>query len=86
MKANAVPKNPGCPSATENRVPSWPAMESCMTLPEVSSMCQSATTPDGVDPGCTTVVALEVATPEPAELPAVTTSCTVLPTSGDPRT
>ncbi len=47
-------------------------------------MCQRATRPDWVEPGCTTVVGVEVATPEPAELVAVTTTRIVLPTSGAP--
>jgi hypothetical protein len=37
-----------------------------------------------VEPGCTTVVGVEVATPEPAELVAVSTTRIVLPTSAAP--
>src|ERR671931_1745064 len=40
----ALPPNPGTPSWTPNSLPLWPPTESTITLPEVSSMCQSATT------------------------------------------
>ena len=59
----------------------WLPIESCMTVPEVSSMCQSATSPGWVEIACTIVVAAEVALAEPAELVPVTTTRRVRPTS-----
>src|SRR3954470_716427 len=47
LNANAVPANPGAPTVTAFSVPSWPPTASCMTVPAVSSMCQSATPPAG---------------------------------------
>src|SRR4051812_31438014 len=80
-KPNAGPAKPGRPSWTENSVPSWPATESCMTVPDVSSMCHSATTPTLPELAWTTAVAFEVAVAKPTEFEAVTTTRTVLPTS-----
>src|SRR3989442_11710152 len=60
LKPNAVPRYPGCPSVTECRVPVWFPTESCIVVPEVSSMCQSAASPLAA---CTTAVGADVAGP-----------------------
>src|SRR4051794_2537386 len=81
LKPNAVPANPGAPTVTPLSVPSWPPTASCMTVPEVSSMCHSATWPGAGGAG-TRLVAAEVAVAEPAELDAVTATRSVRPASG----
>src|SRR6478736_29420 len=62
VKPNAVPENPGTPTATLFRVPSCPPTASCITVPEVSSMCHWATSPVGGGGVGTTAVGADEAT------------------------
>src|SRR4029077_13416709 len=70
-KPEAVPAKPGKPRATRNSVPMFPLAESFMTVPEVSFMCQRATT-CALGLSCTKRLGREVARAEPEAFAAVT--------------
>ncbi len=81
VKPNAVPEKPRTPTATLFRVPSWPPTASCITVPEVSSMCHWATSPVGGGGVGTTAVGADDATVLPARSRAVTATRSVWPAS-----
>ena len=62
-------------------MPVWPPTASAIVVPEVSSMCHSATRPGWVCVACTTAVAAEVAVALPEPFVALTATRSVLPTS-----
>ena len=75
-----APKPGVTPGVTEWSAPSWLRAESFMTVP-MSRPCARAPPGRSGHDGVTTAVSLEVAFAEPSELVAVTTTCTVNPTS-----